>query len=69
MTSWCFAKWLYECFGFSRKAFCELVLSETNHGDSPRSLFIYKRWIPKIFTIKGFVFFYVPINITTFADA
>ncbi|XP_010488376.1 PREDICTED: uncharacterized protein LOC104766234 isoform X1 [Camelina sativa] len=37
----------------NRKVFCELVLSETNHGDSPRSLFIYKRWITKIFTIKG----------------
>ncbi|EOA12053.1 hypothetical protein CARUB_v100079720mg, partial [Capsella rubella] len=36
----------------NRKAFCELVLSETNHGDSPRSLFIYKRWIAKIFSIK-----------------
>ncbi|KAG7583060.1 P-loop containing nucleoside triphosphate hydrolase [Arabidopsis suecica] len=37
----------------AKKAFCELVLSETSHGDSPRLLFIYKRWIPKIFTIKG----------------
>ncbi|XP_023642793.1 uncharacterized protein LOC17893061 isoform X1 [Capsella rubella] len=37
----------------NRKAFCELVLSETNHGDSPRSLFIYKRWIAKIFSIKA----------------
>ena len=45
----------YICF--SKKAACELVLSETSSGDSPRSLFIYKRWIPSIFTIKGFVFF------------
>ncbi|KAK8522424.1 hypothetical protein V6N12_056132 [Hibiscus sabdariffa] len=32
---------------------CKLLLSDTNHGDSPRSLFIYKRWIPTIFTVKG----------------
>ncbi|ESQ47506.1 hypothetical protein EUTSA_v10021467mg [Eutrema salsugineum] len=37
----------------NKKAACELVLSESNPGDSPRSLFIYKRWIPTIFTIKG----------------
>ncbi|XP_009102640.1 uncharacterized protein LOC103828758 isoform X1 [Brassica rapa] len=37
----------------NKKAACELVLSETSSGDSPRSLFIYKRWIPSIFTIKG----------------
>ncbi|KAL0656095.1 hypothetical protein Bca4012_076679 [Brassica carinata] len=37
----------------NKKATCELVLSETSSGDSPRSLFIYKRWIPSIFTIKG----------------
>ncbi|VVA98586.1 unnamed protein product [Arabis nemorensis] len=37
----------------NKKTACELVLSETNHGDSPRSLFIYKRWIQTIFTIRG----------------
>ncbi|KAL0742791.1 hypothetical protein Bca4012_084304 [Brassica carinata] len=37
----------------NKKAACELVLSETSSGDSPRSLFIYKRWIPSIFTVKG----------------
>ncbi|XP_024015456.1 uncharacterized protein LOC112088985 isoform X2 [Eutrema salsugineum] len=37
----------------NKKAACEVVLSETNPGDSPRSLFIYKRWIPTISTIKG----------------
>ncbi|KAL1212879.1 hypothetical protein V5N11_000437 [Cardamine amara subsp. amara] len=39
---------------YAKKACCELVVSETNHGDSPRSLFIYKRWIQNIFTIKGY---------------
>ncbi|KAE8726057.1 ADP-ribosylation factor GTPase-activating protein AGD3-like [Hibiscus syriacus] len=37
----------------NKKGPCKLVLSDTHHGDSPRSLFIYKRWIPSIFTIKG----------------
>ncbi|CAH2052975.1 unnamed protein product [Thlaspi arvense] len=37
----------------NKKAACELVLTETNPGDSLRSLFIYKRWITTIFTIKG----------------
>ncbi|KAG2706442.1 hypothetical protein I3843_05G092900 [Carya illinoinensis] len=32
---------------------CKLLLSDTHHGDSPRLLFIYKRWVPAIFTIKG----------------
>ncbi|KAL5552586.1 hypothetical protein UlMin_039987 [Ulmus minor] len=32
---------------------CKLVLSDTHHGDSPRLLFIYKRWVSTIFTIKG----------------
>ncbi|KAL4185836.1 hypothetical protein AMTRI_Chr10g232740 [Amborella trichopoda] len=31
---------------------CKLLLSDTHHGDSPRLLFIYKRWLPCIFTIK-----------------
>ncbi|XP_077210209.1 tRNA dimethylallyltransferase [Tasmannia lanceolata] len=32
---------------------CKLLLSDTHLGDSPRLLFIYKRWIPCIFTVKG----------------
>ncbi|XP_059447904.1 uncharacterized protein LOC132179244 isoform X5 [Corylus avellana] len=32
---------------------CKLLLSDTHHGDSPRLLFIYKRWVPAIFTIRG----------------
>ncbi|KAA3466098.1 tRNA dimethylallyltransferase [Gossypium australe] len=32
---------------------CRLLLSDTHSGDSPRSLFIYKRWIRTIFTVKG----------------
>ncbi|KAF9618930.1 hypothetical protein IFM89_002925 [Coptis chinensis] len=32
---------------------CKLLLSDTQHGDTPRLLFIYKRWITSIFTIKG----------------
>ncbi|XP_047338011.1 uncharacterized protein LOC124941706 isoform X2 [Impatiens glandulifera] len=32
---------------------CTLLLSDTCHGDSPRLLFIYKRWISSIFMIKG----------------
>ncbi|EOX99637.1 hypothetical protein QUC31_014557 [Theobroma cacao] len=36
-----------------KKGPCKLLLSDTHHGDSPRLLFIYKRWIPAIFTVKG----------------
>ncbi|XP_010245976.1 PREDICTED: uncharacterized protein LOC104589374 [Nelumbo nucifera] len=32
---------------------CRLLLSDTHHGDTPRLLFIYKRWIPSIFTVEG----------------
>ncbi|KAL7241344.1 hypothetical protein ACSBR2_006879 [Camellia fascicularis] len=32
---------------------CKVLLSDTHHGDSPRLLFIYKRWISSIYTIKG----------------
>ncbi|RZC86444.1 hypothetical protein C5167_030522 [Papaver somniferum] len=31
---------------------CKLLISDTHLGDTPRSLFIYKRWVPSIFTIK-----------------
>ncbi|XP_022762541.1 uncharacterized protein LOC111308479 isoform X2 [Durio zibethinus] len=37
----------------NKKGSCKLLLSDTHHGDSPRLLFIYKRWIPTIFTVKG----------------
>ncbi|KAH7839913.1 hypothetical protein Vadar_010311 [Vaccinium darrowii] len=37
----------------NEKAPCKLLLSDTHHGDSPRLLFIYKRWISSIYTIKG----------------
>ncbi|XVF02140.1 hypothetical protein REPUB_Repub04eG0150200 [Reevesia pubescens] len=37
----------------NKKGACKLLLSDTHHGDSPRLLFIYKRWIPTIFTVKG----------------
>ncbi|KAM7254522.1 hypothetical protein ACFE04_003902 [Oxalis oulophora] len=36
-----------------KRGLCQLLLSDTNHGDLPRLLFIYKRWIPTIFTIQG----------------
>ncbi|XP_027100073.2 uncharacterized protein LOC113753097 [Coffea eugenioides] len=32
---------------------CMLLLSDTHHGDSPRLLYIYKRWVSSIYTIKG----------------
>ncbi|KAM7478881.1 hypothetical protein LguiA_027094 [Lonicera macranthoides] len=32
---------------------CKLLLSDTHHGDSPRLLYIYKRWVSSIYTIKG----------------
>ncbi|KAK9934275.1 hypothetical protein M0R45_021425 [Rubus argutus] len=32
---------------------CKLLLSDTHHGDSPRLLFIFKRWVSTIFTIQG----------------
>lgn len=31
---------------------CRVLLSDTHHGDGPRLLYIYKRWIPSIFIIK-----------------
>lgn len=36
---------------------CKLLLGDTHQGDNPRLLFIYKRWIPCIFTIKGLHFY------------
>ncbi|KAL1550503.1 hypothetical protein AAHA92_18455 [Salvia divinorum] len=32
---------------------CEIVLSDTHKGDTPRLLYIYKRWVSCIYTIKG----------------
>ncbi|CAM8900184.1 unnamed protein product [Rhodiola kirilowii] len=32
--------------------YAKLLLSDTHQGDSPRSLFIYKKWIKSLFTIK-----------------
>ncbi|KAG8088646.1 hypothetical protein GUJ93_ZPchr0010g10497 [Zizania palustris] len=32
---------------------CNLLISDTHQGDTPRSLFIYKRWIGAIYTIQG----------------
>ncbi|XP_055960941.1 uncharacterized protein LOC126673789 [Mercurialis annua] len=37
----------------NEKGDCKLFLSDTQHGDPPRLLFIYKRWVSSIFTIKG----------------
>lgn len=34
---------------------CKLLLSDTHHGDSPRLLFIFKRWVSTIFTIQGWL--------------
>ncbi|XP_021758825.1 uncharacterized protein LOC110723764 [Chenopodium quinoa] len=36
----------------SKTTACQLLLSDTYHGDFPRQ-FIYKRWISSIFTIQG----------------
>jgi len=32
---------------------CNLLLSDVQQGDTPRSLFIYKRWINSIYTIRA----------------
>ncbi|KAK1406460.1 hypothetical protein QVD17_41759 [Tagetes erecta] len=32
---------------------CMLLFSDTHHGDTPRFLHIYKRWVNSIYTIKG----------------
>nr|GME09165.1 putative P-loop containing nucleoside triphosphate hydrolase [Ipomoea batatas] len=32
---------------------CQLLLSDTHQGDSPRWLYIYKRWVSSIYTIRG----------------
>ncbi|CAN6472452.1 unnamed protein product [Victoria cruziana] len=35
------------------QGFCQLLLSDRHHGDGPRQLFIYKKWLSCIFTIRG----------------
>ncbi|KAJ9542526.1 hypothetical protein OSB04_029032 [Centaurea solstitialis] len=30
-----------------------LLFSDTHHGDTPRLLYIYRRWVNSIYTIKG----------------
>ncbi|XP_059308380.1 uncharacterized protein LOC132059695 isoform X2 [Lycium ferocissimum] len=37
----------------NEKGPCQLLLSDTHTGDSPRLLYIYKRWVSSIYTIKG----------------
>ncbi|KAI3797727.1 hypothetical protein L1987_32990 [Smallanthus sonchifolius] len=32
---------------------CMILFSDTHHGDTPRFLHIYKRWVNSIYTIKG----------------
>ncbi|KAI7734156.1 hypothetical protein M8C21_014125, partial [Ambrosia artemisiifolia] len=32
---------------------CILLFSDTHHGDTPKFLHIYKRWVNSIYTIKG----------------
>ncbi|RRT60352.1 hypothetical protein B296_00019296, partial [Ensete ventricosum] len=32
---------------------CNLLLADTHQGDSPRLLFIYKRWVQCLLTIQG----------------
>ncbi|KAI8527835.1 hypothetical protein RHMOL_Rhmol12G0104900 [Rhododendron molle] len=44
-----------DLFDESEKGPCNLLLSDTHHGDSPRLLFIYKRWISSVYTIKDAV--------------
>ncbi|CAI9093078.1 OLC1v1028486C1 [Oldenlandia corymbosa var. corymbosa] len=34
---------------------CRLLLSDSQHGDSPRFLYIYKRWVSSIYNIQGFI--------------
>ncbi|CAN4097495.1 unnamed protein product [Withania somnifera] len=37
----------------NEKGPCQLLLSDTQNGDSPRLLYLYKRWVSSIYTIKG----------------
>ncbi|XP_055807847.1 uncharacterized protein LOC129876427 isoform X1 [Solanum dulcamara] len=37
----------------NEKGPCQLLLSDTHNGDSPRLLYLYKRWVSSIYTIKG----------------
>ncbi|PHT90433.1 hypothetical protein T459_05546 [Capsicum annuum] len=37
----------------NEKGPCQLLLSDTHNGDCPRLLYLYKRWVSSIYTIKG----------------
>nr|XP_025884348.1 uncharacterized protein LOC101251654 isoform X2 [Solanum lycopersicum] len=37
----------------NEKGPCQLLLSDTHNGDSPRLLYLYKRWVSSIYVIKG----------------
>ncbi|XP_049399172.1 uncharacterized protein LOC125863066 isoform X2 [Solanum stenotomum] len=36
----------------NEKGSCQLLLSDTHNGDSPRLLYLYKRWVSSIYIIK-----------------
>ncbi|KAM3233743.1 hypothetical protein P3L10_019102 [Capsicum annuum] len=38
----------------NKKGPCQLLLSDTHNGDYPRLLYLYKRWVSSIYTIKGY---------------
>ncbi|CAA0816724.1 Unknown protein [Striga hermonthica] len=37
----------------NKKGCCEVVLSDTHKGEIPRLLYIYKKWVHCIYTVKG----------------
>ncbi|KAL6568004.1 hypothetical protein OROGR_001672 [Orobanche gracilis] len=37
----------------NKRGRCELVLSDTHKGDTPRLLYIFKKWVSCIYTVKG----------------
>ncbi|KAL3649907.1 hypothetical protein CASFOL_006310 [Castilleja foliolosa] len=37
----------------NKRGRCELVLSDTHKGEIPRLLYIYKKWVSCIYTVKG----------------
>lgn len=55
-----------EFYHDSERSPCELVLSDTHKGDAPRLLYIYKRWISSIYTIKGQLHIELDVRITLF---
>uniref|UniRef100_A0A0D9XKE8 Uncharacterized protein n=1 Tax=Leersia perrieri TaxID=77586 RepID=A0A0D9XKE8_9ORYZ len=48
-----FAEFFSESAKLGSPGSCTLLLSDVHQGDTPRSLFIYKRWIGSIYTIQG----------------